>query len=546
MGEGGGLRRTCRAALRAVLAAVVPLLAGGGLPPGTVAWADEPTAQPDKAGAEKSAAPTCPGDDPKAKEVPEPKPEQALTHHRLAISGSTVEYTAAAGTLILRNEQDKPTASIGYVAYTQDGVRDPGLRPLTFAFNGGPGSSSLWLHMGALGPRRIVTVDAAPTPPPPYPVIDNEDSILDRTDLVMIDPVGTGVSHAVCGHKDEEFWGIDADADQVARFIAQYVTDRQRWRSPKFLLGESYGTTRAAAVVNALQQRWSMAFNGVILISVATDLESLFALPGNDRPYPLFLPSYAAAAWYHHRIAPERDLKAVIDQARSFAVGPYLAALMRGDTLTDEERDKLADGLHDLTGLAPQYLKEARFRVSESMFAHHLLEAEGLTIGRLDARFTGPSVDPLSKEMNYDPQLSAIAPAFVAAFLDYYYRDLNAPRERTFQPFNFDIGRHWKWEHKAPLGEYPQPFGNTTPDLGHAMTLNPSLRTLVLNGYFDLATPFFGTEYTIAHLDLPAQLRDHVQMKYYEAGHMMYIHAPSLHRMKADLAAFIDTASRHN
>jgi carboxypeptidase C (cathepsin A) len=505
---------------------------------------DRPAAADKAASAEKPPAPTCPGDDPKGKEVPEPRPEQAVTHHRLTVGASTIDYVATAGTLILRNAEDKPVASVGYIAYTQADVRDPGRRPLTFAFNGGPGSSSMWLHVGALGPRRIVTVDAAPTPPAPYPVVDNEDSVLDRTDLVMIDPVGTGVSRAVCGHKDEEFWGVDADVDQVSRFIAQYVTDQQRWRSPKFLLGESYGTTRAAGVVDALQERWSMAFNGVILVSVATDIESLFATPGNDRPYPLYLPSYAAAAWYHHQIAGSHDLKSLLDDARAFAVGPYLSALMKGDALTDDERDQLASRLHEFTGLPPEYLKAARFRVSETMFAKELLAAKDLTVGRLDARFTGATVDPLAKEMHYDPMASAVGPAFVAAFLDYYYHDLNAARDRTYKPFNWDIERHWKWEHKPPVGEYPQPFANTTPDLGHAMTLNPGLRTLILNGYFDLATPIFATEYTVAHLGLPASLRDHVQMKYYDAGHMMYLHPPSLHQMKADLASFIDSASR--
>jgi carboxypeptidase C (cathepsin A) len=494
--------------------------------------------------AERAPAPTCPGEDPKGKEVPEPKAEQAVSRHRLAIGGSTIDYVATAGTLILRNAEDKPVASIGYIAYTQADVRDPGRRPLTFAFNGGPGSSSMWLHMGVLGPRRIVTVDANPTPPAPYPVVDNEDSILDRTDLVMIDPVGTGISHAVCGHKDEESWGVDADVDQVTRFIAQYVTDQQRWRSPKFLLGESYGTTRAAGVVDALQQRWSMAFNGVILVSVATDLESLFAVAGNDRPYPLYLPAYTAVAWYYHQIPGSRELKPLLEESRAYAVGPYLSALMKGDALTNEERDELAARLHEYTGLSPEYLKAARFRVSEGMFAKQLLAAQERTVGRLDARFSGPTIDPLAKEMHYDPQAAAIAPAFVAAFLDYYYRDLNAPRERTYRPTNFEIARHWKWVHKPPVGDFPQPFVNTTPDLGHAMTLNPSLRTLILNGYYDLATPFFATEYSVAHLGLPASLRDHVQMKYYEAGHMMYVHPPSLHQMKADLAEFIDAGSR--
>jgi carboxypeptidase C (cathepsin A) len=536
-------RTLYRAAITAFAAALAlqPVLGAGSESLG----ADDRPASIEKAtSADKPPTATCPGDDPKGKEVPEPKPEQAVTHHRLTIAGSTIDYTATAGTLILRNAEDKPIASIGYIAYTQTDVRDPGRRPLTFAFNGGPGSSSMWLHMGALGPRRIVTADAAPTPPPPYSVVDNEDSVLDRTDLVMIDPVGTGISHAVCGHKDEEFWGVDADVDQVTRFIAQYVTDQQRWRSPKFLLGESYGTTRAAGVVDALQQRWSMAFNGVILVSVATDIETLFTVPGNDRPYPLFLPSFAAAAWYHHQIPGARDLKSLLDEARAFAVGPYLSALMKGDALTNEERDQLAARLHELTGLTPEYLKAARFRVSETMFAQQLLASSEQTVGRLDARFSGPSVDPLAKEMHYDPELTAIAPAFVAAFLDYYYRELNAARERTFKPTNFEIGRRWKWEHKAPVGDFPQPVANTTLDLGHAMTLNPGLRTLILNGYFDLATPILATEYTVAHLNLPASLRDHVQMKYYEAGHMMYLHPVSLHQMKSDLAAFIDANSR--
>jgi carboxypeptidase C (cathepsin A) len=531
---------------RVWLAAVCAAVAAWTAPPalGQARADDKAAAEKDKGAADRAAAPTCPGDDPKGKEVPEPRPERAVTHHRISIGGSTLEYAATAGTLILRNAEDKPVAGIGYVAYTESDVRDPGRRPLTFAFNGGPGSSSLWLHMGALGPRRIVTADAAPTPPPPYSVVDNDDSILDRTDLVMIDPVGTGISRALCGHKDEEFWGVDSDVDQVARFIAQYVTDQQRWRSPKFLLGESYGTTRAAGVVDALQQRWSMAFNGVILISVATDLEAVFAIPGNDRPYPLLLPSYAAAARYHHRDAGTGDLKSLLQEARAYAVGPYLSALMKGDALSEAEGDALAQRLHELTGLAPDYLKAARFRVSESMFAHQLLADRALTVGRLDARFAGPSVDPLAKSMHYDPQQAAIAPAFVAAFLDYYYRDLDAAHDRTFRPFNWDIGRHWKWEHRPPIGQEPQPLVNTTPDLGHAMTLNPGLRTLILSGYYDLATPFFGTEYTAAHLGLPASLRGHVQMKYYEAGHMMYLHPPSLHQMKADLASFIDAATR--
>src|SRR5882762_7575248 len=289
---------------------------------------------------------------------------------------------------------------------TQHRLGVGGKRPLMFAFNGGPGSSSLWLHMGVLGPKRVVVSDPGPTPAGPYRTVDNEFGVLDKSDLVMIDPVGTGLSHAVCDHKDDEFWAVDPDIDSVSRFIAQYVSDNNRWTSPKYLLGESYGTTRGAAIVNYLRARRSFAFNGLILVSVATDIEAIFAeLPGNDRPYSVYLPGYAAVAWYHHMLPNQpAALEPFLTEVRSYAMGPFTAALLKGDALPDAEREAVAEQVHEYTGLTVDYLKAANLRVSENAFAHELLKAKRKTIGRLDGRFVGETPDPLEKYTDYDPQ----------------------------------------------------------------------------------------------------------------------------------------------
>src|SRR5579863_7483457 len=338
-----------------------------------------------------------------------PKAESSVTQHHVTIGGKTLDYTATAGTLIVRDDADKPIASIGYVAYTRSNARAVA-RPVTFAFNGGPGSSSVWLHMGVLGPRRVVITDPDPTPAGPYRTVDNEYGLLDKSDLVMIDPVGTGLSHAVCDHRDDEFWGVDPDIDSISRFIAQYLNDNERLTSPKYLLGESYGSTRAAAIVNYLRGRRSLSFNGLILVSVATDIEAIFAeLPGNDRPYSVYLPGYAAVAWYHKALPHQPPaLEPFLAEVRAYAMGPYTAALLKGDGLGDAERDAVAAQLHEYTGLSAEYLKYANLRVSEVMFDHELLKTERKTVGRIDGRFVGPTQDQLAKEAEYDPQLSAI------------------------------------------------------------------------------------------------------------------------------------------
>ena len=473
-----------------------------------------------------------------------PTADASVTQHRFSAGGESFDYAATAGTLIIRDDDDKPTASVGYVAYTRDESKGQGTRPLMFAFNGGPGSSSLWLHMGVLGPKRVVVSDPTPTPAAPYRTVANQFGVLDRSDLVMIDPVGTGLSHAVCEHKDDEFWGVDPDIDSISRFIAQYVSDHNRWSSPKYLLGESYGTTRAAAIVNYLRAHRSLAFNGLILVSVATDIEAIFAeLPGNDRPYAVYLPGYAAVAWYHHMLPNQpAALEPLLSEVRAYAMGPFTTALLKGDALSDEEREAVAQKVHDYTGLSVEYLKAANLRVSENEFAHELLKARRLTVGRLDGRFTGPTPDPLAKETDYDPQAAAISAAFAAVFLDYYHGELRFGQGSTYSTTNFSIGDKWKWVHKTEHGE--QPIVNSGVDLAEALTKDANLRVLVLNGYYDLATPFSATEYVMAHLGLAPGLGARIQMKYYEAGHMMYVHPPSIAKMKTDIDAFIDSTAR--
>src|SRR5438552_4072791 len=474
-----------------------------------------------------------------------PTAESSVTQHHASAGGKSLDYTATAGTLIVRDDEDKPIASIGYVAYTRKDAKGSGsARPITFAFNGGPGSSSLWLHMGVLGPKRAEVFDPNPTPAGPYRTVENEFGMLDKSDLVLIDPVGTGLSHAVCDHKDDEFWGVDPDIDSISRFIAQYVSDNQRWSSPKYLLGESYGTTRGAAIVNYLRGRRSFAFNGLILVSVATDIEAIFAeLPGNDRPYAVYLPGYAAVAWYHHMLPTQpAALEPFLTEVRAYAAGPFTAALLKGDAIPDAEREAVAGKMHEYTGLPAEYLKAANLRVAQGAFTHELLKAQHKTVGRLDARFVGATMDPLEKYSDYDPQSAAISAAFAAAFLDYYHGELRFGQGSTYRTTNTGVGEHWKWVHKTEHGE--QPMVNSGVDLAEALVKDANLRVLVLNGYYDLATPFSATEYVMAHLGLPPGVGSRIEMKYYEAGHMMYVHPPSMAKMKRDLDAFIDSTAR--
>jgi carboxypeptidase C (cathepsin A) len=470
-----------------------------------------------------------------------PKAEKSVTHHSIVINNRTIKYTGTVGTLIIRDDADSAIAGMNYFTYTLDDVKDPSSRPVAFAYNGGPGSSSIWLHMGALGPKRIETANAGYTQPPPYKTVDNEYSIIDKTDLVMIDPVGTGFSKALGKKKDKDFWGVDQYISSMSRFIIQYVTENNRWNSPKFLIGESYGTTRSAGIVDYLQTNENMAFNGAVLVSLALDIGAIFEIPGNERPYPLFLPSYTAVSWYHHVLPNQpEELEPLLQKVKQFALGDYNNALMKGNNLADSDKNTIAEKLHEYTGLSISYIKKSNLRIEESKYTQELMRENNLVVGRIDARFLGSSFDPLSEMAEYDPQYPAVAPAFTAAFLDYVHRDLKFGVGKEYNVSGDKVYSNWDWKHKAPSKGEGQWLVNTGADLAHAMIYNPDLKVIVLQGIYDLATPVLATEYMVSHLNMEKEFQSHIAIKYYEAGHMMYLHIPDLKKMKEDMSEFID------
>jgi len=472
-----------------------------------------------------------------------PKEESSVTDHTIKIGGQTISYKATAQTILLKDEKGEPTALLYSTAYTRNDVKDPSQRPLAFLYNGGPGSSSVWLHMGSVGPRRVVTVNAGITPPPPYKVGDNPECLLDKSDLVFVDPVGTGFSHAVGKAQDKDFWGVDQDVKSLAQFINTYVTRNNRWNSPKFLIGESYGTFRSAALGNYLQDHDNLYLNGIVLISSVLDLGTISFNPGQDFTYIYYMPSYAATAWYHKMLKdrPE-NLISFLDEARKFAQTEYATALMKGDTLSATEKADVAKKLARFTGLGEDYLVKANLRVNLFQFMKELQRSRGLTTGRLDARFTGPTFDLLGEFAEYDPQETAISGAFVAAFNGYIREDLKFGQDKTYRVAAEGAGRQWDWKHQG--GEN---FGfpgspNVEGDLVSAMISNPHLQVEVENGIYDLATPFLATEYTMEHLGLAENLRKNIHLKYYEAGHMMYVRDEDLAKLKVNIASFIDGA----
>jgi carboxypeptidase C (cathepsin A) len=469
-----------------------------------------------------------------------PKPIAVQTHHSIKIGAQVISYTATVGSLILRDDEAKPTGVFGFTSYTKDGEPDLTKRPLTFAFNGGPGSSSLWLHLGVLGPRRVALEDDPQVKPaPPYQLIDNPYSILDVTDLVMIDPVGTGISRPAGKGKNEDFWGIDQDIRSVSNFIKAYIKKNDRWNSPKFLLGESYGTTRSAGIVDHLQENMGIAMNGVILVSTVLSFNTLVFSMDNDMAYISFLPTYAAVAYYHNQL-PQKPaaLTPFLDEVRSFASDAYKDALFLGAQLPADKRKEIISRLHQYTGLDEVYWDRANLRVSEPQFTQELMRKGGKTTGRLDARYAGINQDLLGEYADYDPQSSAISPPYTAMFLHYYYNELKAPEELDYRISAYAIkGFKWDWKREGQGGF---PTGVTVaPDLQDALVKNPQLRVMVMNGYYDLATPFYGAELTFDHMNLPDPIRKNVIMKYYPAGHMMYIHKESLPQFKNDVSQFI-------
>ncbi len=469
-----------------------------------------------------------------------PKADKSVTHHSAKIGDKMINYTATAGTLLLKNEKDETVALYGFTAYTKDGEADLSKRPVTFVYNGGPGSSSIWLHMGAVGPRRVVLNDPDVTPPPPYKLEDNNNSILDVTDIVTVDPVGTGFSRAVGKAKNKDFWGVDQDIKSVSQFIKQYVTDNDRWNSPKYLLGESYGTMRSAGVVDYLQENMGMEINGVILVSVVLDLRTLTFQNGDDISYVLHLPTYAAVAYYHNKLANKpASLEAFLKEVREFAGGQYSSALLKGDRIDPAEKEQVLTKLSAYTGLSKDYLTKANLRVNEPQFTQELLRSEHQTVGRLDSRYKGVNQDLLSEFSSYDPQSSSISPAYTALFMNYYYGELKVNKNYDYHVSAYGAGGFdWDWKRGNGGGGDPS-TPNTGVDLADAMSKNPNLKVMTLNGYYDLATPFYATEYTMEHLGLEKKIKDNISFKYFEAGHMMYIHPTALAQFKKEIAAFI-------
>ncbi len=463
------------------------------------------------------------------------------THHSVTIDGEKIEYTATAGTLSLRKEKDgkfEPMARVFFVAYTKEGVAHSEERPVTFAFNGGPGSSSVWLHLGALGPRRVLLDEDGQALPPPPRLVDNEYSLLDKTDLVFIDPVSTGYSRPVPGENPQQFHGVQQDISSVGEFIRLYATRNKRWTSPKFLIGESYGTTRAAGLSGFLEKEEGMYLNGVMLVSAVLNFQTIDFSPGNDLAYVMFLPSYTAAAWFHGRLAKplqDQPLEAVLGQAEAFARGDYAAALLQGDRLAPDVRDRVRDRVAELTGLTPEYVEQAHLRIRSSRFFKELLRGTGRTIGRYDSRYLGIDRDEAGEHAEFDPSYAAVLGTFTATFNQYVRDELEFESDL---PYEILTGRVQPWD----FGNFKNRYVDVAETLRQAITWNPFLKVFVANGFYDLATPYLGTIYTFDHLGLDPSLRGNISMGFYKAGHMMYLRRSSLRQLKADLGRFIDGA----
>jgi carboxypeptidase C (cathepsin A) len=480
---------------------------------------------------------------------PELEDTLSVTNHEITINGEKSEYTVTAGTIVLKEEEEKkgeekgeaegekPKATIFFIAYTKNDVKNPSQRPLTFSFNGGPGSSSVWLHLGVLGPRRVLMDEIGNPLPPPYKLVNNEFSLLDKTDLVFIDPVSTGYSRAVVGEKPKQFHGFKKDIESVGNFIRLYTTRYNRWLSPKFLIGESYGTTRAAGLSGYLQERHGMYLNGIMLISSILNFQTARFEPGNDIPYILFLPSFTATAWYHRRLDSElqENIQNTLNEVKAFALGEYALALMKSADLTNEERNEIVMKLAHYSGLSEDYIDRTDIRINIHRFTKELLRDERCTVGRLDSRFKGIDRDSAGEYHDYDPSLANIMGPYTATFNDYIRRELEFELDLPYEILTMRV-QPWSY------AEFENQYLNVAETLRKSMTTNPYLKVFIANGYFDLATPFLATEYTFNQFGLDTSLRENFRMAYYEAGHMMYIHIPSLKKMKDDLSEFIDWA----
>lgn len=478
------------------------------------------------------------GDNGKADNGGATRPERMKSSTgKTVIDGRELSYTVRAESLNLKGDDDGERASMFTIAYLLDGVDDPRTRPVTFCFNGGPGSSSVWLHYGALGPRRVVVPDMQPAPPSVSAIIDNPQGILDQTDLVFIDPVGTGFSRPLGKTEAKEFHGVAPDIASIGELIRRWLSRHDRWASPKLLAGESYGTTRAAGLAHHLGDL-GIHLSGLVLISVATDFQTLIFEPGNDLPHVIFLPSYAATAWYHDRL-PDRpdDLDAFLEEVSTFATQEYAPALMLGSRLDPARRAELAARLHRYTGLPAEDIERRNLRIEYLWFLRSLLGPGHRTVGRLDARYIGPDLDPYGIRLTRDPSYDAAMGAFTVAANDHLRRTLGWDTDDHYVVLSSEVNQGWSWASDERMG-YP----NTTADLRKALVSNPHLQVIICQGRYDLATPFYAATYTRDHLGTPPELTDNVRIELYDAGHMMYFHPPSLDKLRQDLVAFYGQA----
>lgn len=469
------------------------------------------------------------------KETPETQP--IVTHHEIHVGGKTLRYTATAGLMPIRNTDGDIEANMFFIAYTLEGQNSSEHRPLTFSFNGGPGSASVWLHLGAIGPKRVKMQPEGMMPAPPYQLVDNDFTWLDQTDLVFIDPVGTGYSRAVKNELKKKFLGVREDIESVGEFIRLYLGRYERWSSPLFLVGESYGTTRAAGLSGYLVEH-GIAFNGIMLISSVLNFETLDFTPGNDLPYILYLPSFATTAWYHKKLGPDlQDFQKLRSEVEQWASTGYAEALAKGDRLTPEERNAAIERLARYTGLSKSYIDRANLRIDEPHFTKEILRDEKLIAGRLDSRFTGTDRSLVSEFPSYDPSQSAIRPPYTAMFNQYVRTDLGYKSDLEYYILGGGFGFfEWDW------GSARNGFPDTAQALRDAFERNPYMKLFVGSGYYDLATPYFATQYTLNHIDLSPQEHANVSLGYYPAGHMMYIRDESLAELKKDISNFMSNA----
>ena len=469
-----------------------------------------------------------------------PEAKSFVTKHEIINGGKTIRYMATASETYLKNEKDKPVASIWSVAYTQEGISDLTKRPVTFIFNGGPGSASVWLHMGMFGPQLVkVNSDALKDDgAAPYNLITNKNGLLDLTDLVFIDPVGTGYSRVVGKGKVEQFWGLNEDAASIAKFMRQWITENNRWLSPKYIAGESFGTTRAAAVANALEKGGqNMALNGLILISQALDYAGSTSVHDNITSYLTYLPSMAATAWYHKKTGQGKELKAFLNEARDFTYNVYSPALYKGSLLSDNEKNELAEKLSYFTGLNKDYILKSDLRILMPRFQKQLLLDRGLAVGRLDGRFMGDEVDKVSETPHLgDPADYQISSAYTASLNHYFADKLKIKMDHPYITSNDSIGNKWRWR-PVPDGKFWEPSAvNVARKLAETMKRNTEMKVFVASGYYDLICPFFDAEYTFSRNGIS---RERVKMGYYEAGHMMYTHEPDFLKLSIDIREFL-------